>query len=97
MHDPGMNKNQVTVSGHVPYHPINWVGYVPTVHPDFIQVIPCGFHTYICMYIYTLYIYVNVYVHMYTYTYIHTHTYTHLSIHTFPHKEVWPQFGFLGQ
>lgn len=34
---------------------------------------------------------------MYTYTYIHTHTYTHLSIHTFPHKEVWPQFGFLGQ
>lgn len=31
---------------------------------------------------------------MYTYTYIHTHTYTHISIHTFPQKEVLPQFGF---
>lgn len=33
---------------------------------------------------------------MYTYTYIHTHTYTHISIHTFPQKEVLPQFGFFG-
>lgn len=33
---------------------------------------------------------------MYTYTYIHTHTYIHISIHTFPHKEVRPQFGFFG-
>lgn len=33
---------------------------------------------------------------MYTFTYIHTHTYTHVSIHTFPQKEVLPQFGFFG-
>lgn len=93
-----MKENQVTVSGHVPYHPLNWVGYFfSTVHLDFIQLIPCGFHTYICMYIYTLYTYANVYVHMYTYTYIHTHTYTHISIHTFPHNMSGHNLAFLGQ
>lgn len=72
----------------------------PTVHLDFTQIIPCGFHIYIymCVYVHIYFIHickcVCPYVHIYIYS--HSHIHTHISIHTFLHKEVRPQFGFFG-
>lgn len=81
----------MTVSGRAPSN--TKLGGLPLPQFTLISTDNSMRGSYVCMYIYTLYIYVNVCVHMYTYTYIHTHSYTRKYTHI-PHKEVRPHLAF---